>query len=65
MSSSKINPAILDRIQEQSEGDKAIEQFLIDLIYEEADHPGQWWWKETYKKQIEKHSSDWEAHDED
>jgi len=37
---------------------------LIDLIYEEADHPGQWWWKDTYKKLIDRFSADWEVGDE-
>jgi hypothetical protein len=64
MSNIKINERILEGIREKSEGDKVIEKFLIDLIYEEADHPGNWWWKETYKKQVDKLSSDWEGGDE-
>lgn len=57
MSESKINEAILKGIRENSENDEAISEFLVDLIYEEAEHPGgQWRWKENYKKKIEQYS---------
>jgi len=55
----KINERILESIRENSEGDKVLENFLIDLIYEEANHPGQWWWKDTYRKLIDKYLADW------
>jgi hypothetical protein len=64
MSSFKINERILEGIRENSEGDEIIESFLIDLIYEEADRPGQWWWKETYKNRVDKYSADWREGDE-
>ena len=64
MSSVKINERILEGIRENSGGDEVIESFLIDLIYEEANHPGTWWWKETYKKRVDKCSADWEEGDE-
>jgi hypothetical protein len=65
MSSTKINQRILDRIAEHSAGDEVIEQFLIGLVYEEAEHPGQWHWKAEYRKLIDRYSAAWEAGDED
>lgn len=64
MSNVKINERILEGISENSGGDEVIESFLIDLIYEEADRPGQWWWKETYRKLLDKYSADWRESDE-
>ncbi|MEM2942810.1 MAG: hypothetical protein QXT81_05260 [Candidatus Bathyarchaeia archaeon] len=64
MSNFKINERILEIIRENSEGDEVIRRFLTDLIYEEADHPGQWWWKETYRKLVDKYSADWREDDE-
>ena len=64
MSSVKINERILKGIRENSEGDEAIRDFLMDLIYEEADHPGQWWWKETYSRLVDKHLTDWRERNE-
>lgn len=64
MSDFKINERILESIRENSEGDKALENFLIDLIYEEADHSGQWWWKDTYRKLFDKYLADWREGDE-
>ena len=64
MSNIKINERILEAIKENSKGDKVIEKFLIDLIFEEADHPGSWWWKETDRNKVDKLSSDWEGIDE-
>ena len=64
MSSVKINERILEGIRENSGGDEVIENFLIDLIYQEADRPGQWWWKETYRKLVDEYSADWRESDE-
>ncbi|MEM3485044.1 MAG: hypothetical protein QXI12_05435 [Candidatus Methanomethyliaceae archaeon] len=65
MSNFKINERILKSIRESSKGDEAVERFLIDLIYEEANHPGQWWWKDTYRKLLDKYSAAWRKSDED
>lgn len=57
MSDGKINEAILKGIRENCENDEVISEFLVDLIYEEAEHPGgQWRWKDNYKKKIEQYS---------
>ena len=52
--SHRINPAILQRLRKEAEGNKDVCQFLEQLIFIEAEHPGQWWWKETYKSIIQK-----------
>jgi len=64
MSIGKINKRILDGIRENSEDDKVLENFLIEIILEEANHPGAWWWKETYKKKVDKYLKEWEGFDE-
>ena len=59
MDDSRINEQILKCIRINTKNDKVIEEFLIELIYEEAEHPGQWWWKDTYKKKIKEYSEKW------
>ncbi len=61
MSNGKINERILKGIRENSKNDDTLSEFLINLIYEEAEHPGQWWWKDDYRKMIEKYSEKWEG----
>ena len=65
MCSTKINERILEGIRESCEGDEVMRSFLVQLIYEEADRPGQWRWKETYRKLVDKHSTSWEERNED
>jgi hypothetical protein len=55
MNNIKINGQILDGIKEQCGNDRITEKFLTELIYEEAEHPGQWRWKDTYNKIMEKY----------
>jgi len=57
-----ITGRIIDEIREncknnQKYGDKLF-NFLTDLLENEAQHPGQWWWKDTYKKKIEDYLED-------
>jgi hypothetical protein len=63
MSDGKVNPRILKAIRENSEGDTAVVEFLTDLLYEEAQHPGQWWWRDTYKKKVKEYAARWENDD--
>lgn len=64
MRKGKINPDIIKWIKKKAKNKKNISEFLLDLVYEEADHTGHWWWKETYKKKLEEHSKDWEKNNE-
>jgi len=34
------------------------------LLYEEANHPGQWKWRETYDKYLHDFVNRWEGEDE-
>jgi hypothetical protein len=53
MRGGKVNERILDAIGKSSESDRLIRDFLIEMIYEEATNRG--WFKDVYKKQIEKY----------
>lgn len=65
MNGDRINEQIIESIREKSENSKAIADFLIDLIYNEAEHPKQWKWKDTYRKKIQKYLREWGENDED
>ena len=65
MGENRINERILTGIRESSGGDGKIARFLIDILYEEAEHPNQWWWKEPYKKKIEEYLKEWGENNED
>jgi hypothetical protein len=65
MSNGIISDQILNCIRKNSENDVAIENFLTELICEEAEHHGQWWWKDVYKKKIDVFSEKWEDSHED
>jgi len=64
MSNIKINEKILEGLRIVCEGDEIIEKFLKDLIYEEAEHYGQWRWRESYKNKVDIYSSKWEESNE-
>lgn len=64
MSKTRINPEIIKVVKGKAKNDDKISKFLLDLIYEEAEHSGHWWWKETYKKKLEEYSKDWEVKNE-
>ena len=49
---------ILTGIKENSKNDKNIQIFLSELVFEEAEHPGQWRWKDNYRKKIKRYSGE-------
>ena len=59
MSKTTINEQIIKCIKKNCENDKDIEEFLMNLIYFEAERTGQWQWRDTYKKMIRNHSVKW------
>ena len=63
MSDGKVNRRILTELREHSKH-KAVTEFLVDLVLQEADHSQRWRWREKYREQIEKYSTEWEARDE-
>lgn len=48
---------ILRGMRTKSSGDNVVSNFLVDLLYEEQQHPA--WWKETYREKIENYSNKW------
>jgi hypothetical protein len=50
----RINERILTKIKEKSTGNKNTREFLIDLVYFEADYPRVF--KDYYLKRIKQHS---------
>jgi mannitol-1-phosphate/altronate dehydrogenase len=58
MSKGLISEQILKTIQ-QTIKDKAIRDFIIELIYEEANHIEHWRFKNSYNNLIEKYSEIW------
>lgn len=58
-----INEKILREIKENIE-DKVLQEFLRELIYEEAEHPGLWQYKDIYKKKLCKYAERGEILDE-
>lgn len=55
MASVKLNEEIMKTIRESKDTDKAIKDFVIDLIFEEIKDPSRW--TEIYKRKIESHTS--------
>lgn len=64
MSDGKINEQIIKWIRKNSGNDEVISNFLFDLLYEEVEHPGQFWWRDTYKKKIKEYIKKWDYSDE-
>lgn len=59
----KVNERILGAIRKNSEADESIQDFLIEMIYEEATNQGQF--KELYKKKIKEYVIKESGEDED
>ena len=62
MERGRVNERILEGIRRQSAGDRAISDFLIEVIYREAEHPSRW--KNIYRQAVEKSSKQWRETDE-
>ena len=54
-----INIQILNAIREKTAGDPLLQQFIKELLFEEIEHPSQWWFKDHYKRKIREHSQKW------
>lgn len=55
----RISEDVLEVLKAECKDDDIMLQFLIDLIFEESDHPGNWWWKKEYTKYITKYYLEW------
>ena len=66
MTSGKISEQIVGALQEKTGEDEVMAEFLIEMLYEESEHPGIWRAaKRTYKANIKKCSHDWSGDSED
>jgi len=65
MTDRKINPRILKNIRRNSRGDDAIADFLVDLVYEEAENSSGWHWRRIYKEKVKQYSERWRNEGED
>jgi hypothetical protein len=65
MTDSRINIRILNGLKRQTEDDEAIHEFLVDLIYDEVEHPGHWQWKGIYTAKLREASAKWSGPHED
>ncbi|ODV49941.1 hypothetical protein C7960_1610 [Methanohalophilus euhalobius] len=62
MANIKVNENILGTIREEA-NDKLVADFLIELMYEEVEHPGHWHWKNTYRSKIREYTKMREKHE--
>ena len=60
----RINEQIIRWVRENSKNDKMIEEFIIDLIYEEVEHSIKGNWREIYRKRIRKYLKEQSESDE-
>ena len=51
MTDGRISRPILQAVKD-SANDSLVQELVTELLYEEAEHKGQWWWKETYRKKV-------------
>lgn len=63
MKSGKVNERILEAIRKKSGDDESIQNFLIEMIYEEATNPGHF--RDLYKSKINEYVIKESREDED
>jgi len=54
-----INEDIIEQLKNKSKDDKQVKDFLVDMLYKEAENPPGWWFRDTYKSKIEEYVKDW------
>lgn len=59
MSNGKVNERILELINELTNDDKILADFLKDLLLDEIQNQGQWQWNKIYRELIVTYSSQW------
>jgi len=65
MAGPTINIQILRVVSEKTSDDPLLKKFIKEMLFEELEHQGQWWFKEPYKKKIREYSEKWGKGDED
>lgn len=64
MNGALINRQILNAIREKTADDPLLLQFIKGMLFEELEHPSQWWFKDHYKKKIREYSQKWDKDNE-
>lgn len=55
----------LEAVRSACASDETLRKFLVDLLCEEAEHPGNWRWKEPYTQRIAETATEWAKQNED
>jgi len=61
----QINKQILSAVREKTGDDPVLQKFINEMLFEELEHPRQWWFKEHYKRKIRACSERWDKDNED
>jgi len=61
MADTQLNPQILEAVRDLTKNDAATRKFIIEMLFEEHKHPGQWWFKDPYRTSIRKYSRSWSS----
>jgi hypothetical protein len=59
-----IDKVLVDSMHRECGDDRILCQFLLDLLFEEASHPGKWRWNNSFRVRIEKCAQEWQGDDE-
>jgi len=51
MTEGRISRLILQAVKDSTD-DPLVRDLVTELLYEEAEHKGQWWWKDPYRQKI-------------
>lgn len=57
MADARISSKIIEAIREAAAEEPILQHFLLELLYVEAEHPSQWWWKDPYRQKLMEYSS--------
>ena len=53
MKDTKIREQIITAVRKSAESNELVGEFILEMLYEESLHAGQWWFREPYKKKME------------
>jgi hypothetical protein len=59
-----VSERILMGVREAAGDDRELQNFLVELVYQEAENPHRWW-KDTYRQMIERAARARSSEDED
>ena len=64
MTDGKISPQILQTVRTAAKGNPLARDFLLELLFMEAERGGQWQWKGTYRAKIRAYTTRKDTHNE-